>query len=101
MEIGQRKSPPPESLITRGSASIGFVGPDAVALFRAVVIGSALRTYAQTGLRMNRAYTPTAMLKAATGITGKTYRRGEHLKAADDIKVWCDAMRAALPVVEG
>ena len=52
-------------------------------------------------MQVNRAYTPTAMLKAASGITGKTYKRGQHQQAADDIKVWCDAMKAALPVVEG
>jgi len=71
-----------------------------VALFRAAVIASACRLYAQTGIKANRAYTPTAMLKAATQITGQKYRRGQHMKAALDIKIWCDAMKAALPVVE-
>jgi hypothetical protein len=74
-----------------------FVGPDAVALFRATAIASGLRLYAKTGMKPNRAWSPTAMLAAATGITGKKYKRGEHQKAADDIKLWADTMSAALP----
>jgi hypothetical protein len=38
------------------------------------------------------------MLKAATGITGKAYKRGQYVKAADDVKQWTDAMAAALPI---
>lgn len=102
MAIGPQDKTP-ESYLTYhkdGQAS-SFVGPDAVALFRAATIASGLRLYAKTGMRPNRMWTPTAMLAAATGITGKKYRRGEYAKAAEDVSKWVAEMKAALPVVEG
>ena len=77
-----------------------FVGPDAVALFRAATIVSALRLYAKTGMKPNRMWTPTAMLKAASAITGKTYKRGQYEQAADDVSTWVQAMKLALPEEE-
>jgi hypothetical protein len=102
MTIGSQNKQP-ESYVTyhQNGQAASFVGPDAVALFRAAAIRSGLLLYAKTGLKPNRMWTPTAMLQAATAITGQKYRRGQHAKAAEDIKVWCDAMKAALPVVEG
>ena len=55
-------------------------------VFRAVVIEHALRLYAKTGMKANRMYTPTNMLKAAASMTGFTYKRGQYLQAADDLK---------------
>lgn len=78
-----------------------FDGKDAVALYAATVLASALRLYAKTGMRANRAYSPTVMLQAATRLTGQKYRRGQYNKAAEDVQVWCNTMRAGLPVVEG
>jgi hypothetical protein len=80
------------------SGGITFSGPDAVALYRAAAIWSGLRMYARSRMQPNRAYTPTAMLKAAGSITGKTYKRGQYETAAADVKIWMDTMRAALPV---
>jgi len=62
-----------------------FSGEKEVDIYRAVVIKQALQLYAKTGMKVNRAYTPTAMLKAAEGITGITYKRGQYEKAASDI----------------
>lgn len=73
------------------------VGPDAVNLFAAVSLKVALGLYAETGIRANRHLTPTHMLALAKQYTGKTYKRGQYRAAADDVKVWCDTMRAALP----
>jgi hypothetical protein len=84
----------------RDSKITSYVGPDAVQAFRALTIASGLRLYAKTGMKPNRAYTPTAMLKAATGITGKTYKRGAYVEAADDLQSWANEMKAALPIVE-
>ena len=53
--------------------------------YRALVIKQACKLYAKHKMQVNRAYTPTAMLKAASGITGKAYKRGQHQQAADDI----------------
>lgn len=89
-----------DSHIKTGVGGTAFVGPDGVALYRAKTIESGLRLYAKTGLKPNRAWTPSAMLKAATGITGKPYKRGQYVKAADDIKLWADTMATALPVIK-
>lgn len=65
---------------------IAFTIPSQIAGYRALVIAQALTMYAKTGMMVNRAYTPTAMLKAAAGITGKTYKRGQYELAAADIR---------------
>ena len=56
-----------------------------VAAFRAKTIAVALELYAKTGIKVNRAYTPTAMLAAAAEITGQPYKRGQYVQAAADI----------------
>jgi len=79
-----------------------YVGPDGTKAFQAIAIGHALRFYAKTGMKMNRAYTPTAMLKVATSFTGKAYKRNKvgYVEAADDLQNWADEMKASLPIVE-
>lgn len=89
-----------DSHIKTGAGGTVFAGPDAVRLFQAAAIASALRLYAKTGMQANRAYTPTAMLKAASAITGKAYKRGKYEQAAADLTTWCDAMKAALPIIK-
>jgi hypothetical protein len=76
---------------------MSFDGAAGVSIYRATVIASALRTYAKTGLRMNRAYTPSAMMKAAADITGRKFKARDYLGAADALKAWADATNAANP----
>ena len=73
-----------------------FVGPDAVKVYQATVIGSALRLYAKCGLKVNRAYTPSAMMKVATALTGKTFKARDYLGAADALKAWAEAQALAI-----
>jgi hypothetical protein len=87
-----------DSEIIAGKGGITFAGPDAVALYRAMALRSGLGLYAKTGMRPNREWTPTAMLKAAGGICGKTYKRGQYEQAAADLTQWIEAMKSALPV---
>ena len=77
-----------------------YVGEDATRAFQAIAIAHALKFYAKTGMKVNRMYTPTAMLKVATSITGKSYKRGAYAEAGDDLQKWADEMKAALPIVE-
>lgn len=77
-----------------------FVGPDAVAVYAAATLCSAMRLYAKTGIRVNRAYTPTAMLKRAGEICGKTYKRNQMQQASDDVALWVQTMKAALPSIQ-
>ncbi len=75
-----------------------YSSPDAVRMVQALVLRRALRLYADTGIKPNRAYNPMAMLSAASQITGKTYQRGEYLRAAQDLQQWSDAMAGGLYV---
>ena len=88
-----------ESFIAAGAGHTTFVGPDATQLFAATVLRSAIDLYIKTGLRANRAYTPSAMLAAASRITGKAYKRNGLPQASADLTVWIEAMKSALPVV--
>lgn len=77
-----------------------YVGPDAVNLMRAIMLKQGLNLYARTKMRMTSGVSPTDMLRAATGYTGKSYKRGDYAKAANDVRKWIDTMRAALPVTK-
>lgn len=81
----------------RSSGGTSYVGPDAVNLFRAKLLAESLRMYARCGLIPTRGVTPTRMLAMATEYTGKTYKRGQYVQAADDIQKWADTMAVAIP----
>ncbi len=70
------------------SGAVVFSGRDAVEVFRARTIASALRLYAKTGMKANRAYTPSNMLAAATQITGQKFKRGQYDQAAQALTDW-------------
>lgn len=99
----QASTKPDSSFIEHGQAT-AFVGPDAVACFRAFAIASALRLYAKSGISVNRSWTPAAMLKAASEITGKTYKRmpnrGHYALAAFGVQSWAEEMRDSIPHIE-
>lgn len=65
-----------------------FVGRGAVEVYRAAAIASGLRLYAKTGMRPNRAYTPSAMMRAARGITGRTFKARDYEGAASALSAW-------------
>ena len=80
--------------LTRTNGGQSFQGSD-VNIFRGAVIASALRLYAKTGMQANRAYTPSAMLRAAAEITGRKFKRGQYAEAADAITAIVEAAKAA------
>ncbi len=59
-----------------------FTGSD-IDRFRAIVLRSALKLYRDTGIRANRAYTPTAMLATTGQLTGRTFKRGQYSEAIE------------------
>lgn len=79
------------------SGATSIVGKDAINLYRAATLKAALSLYAKSGIRMTRTATPMAMLAMAKEYTGKTYKRGEHAKAAEDMDVWIGHMNSAIP----
>lgn len=88
-----------ESLIETSKGGTMFVGPDAISFVRAVMLASHLRLYHKCGIIPTRGVGIMAMLKMATAITKKPYKRTQILAAADDVQKWADEMKAALPVV--
>ncbi len=68
-----------------------FVGKAGVSTYQAIVLKSALKLYAKTGMKPNRAYTPTRMLALAGEITGQKFKRGQYLEAVNALQVWIDA----------
>lgn len=71
-----------------------FDTPQEIQAYRAIVIKNALLFYARTGMKVNRAYTPTAMLRAAKDITGKTFKRGKYTEAAAALDEWLQSQKA-------
>ncbi len=71
-----------------------FTGEKEVNTFVLVVIKNAIKLYVNTGMKANRDYTPTNMLKKAGEFTGKVYRRGQLQLALDDLtKMYDDILK--------
>lgn len=79
----------------KGDAT-SFVGSDAVEVFRAAVLVSALGLLAK-GIRPTRGLTLKKALTLATHYTGRSYKRTEVEQARRDINVWVQTMKSALP----
>ena len=69
---------------------VAFTGKAGVATYQAVVLKTALRFYAKTGMKVNRAYTPTRMLSLAGEITGQKFKRGQYEPAAVALEEWLE-----------
>lgn len=59
-----------------------------VELTRALVLASALRMYAKTGMKANTAYTPKNMRLTTEKITGKKFKARDYLAMADALDQW-------------
>ncbi len=64
-------------------------------IFRAIVIKNALLAYSRSGMKVNRAYTPTAMIDAARQITGKKLAARDYIGASLAIGQWLESKRKA------
>lgn len=66
--------------------------PGQIDLFRAKVLVSAMKLYLNTGMQVNRSYTPTNMRLVASEYTGKAYPRSKQglQQAHDDLKALLD-----------
>jgi len=71
-----------------------FEGPEEVDVFRAITLKHGLKLYASVGIKPNRDWTPTAMLRTAGKITGHTYKRGQYAKAIEDLETWINLSRS-------
>lgn len=86
-----------DSYISTGKGGTMFVGPDAMRLFQAVTLRSALGLL-KAGIKPSRGWTMTKALQMATSYTSKPYKRTECDRAVADMTLWIEAMRCAMPV---
>ena len=54
--------------------------------FVLIALKSALKLYINTGIKANRSYTPTNMLRKAEAFTGKTYKITQKAEALQDLQ---------------
>lgn len=62
--------------VTNTNGAVCFTGED-VPSFQIITIRRAIMLYRDTGIKANRAYTPTAMKRTAENLTGLTFNRGD------------------------
>lgn len=82
------------------SGGTTLAGPDAVNLYRAMVLRSSIRLYEKTGMIPTRGLTITKMFMMAKQYTGKMYKRGQYALVLSDLQTWIDTMKAAMPVID-
>jgi hypothetical protein len=75
-----------------------YIGKDATHLFRARMVRQALIGWQKFKMKPTRGVNLTRMLEAASGYTGRKYKRTEVEQAIQDVDVWIKTMLAALPV---
>ncbi len=94
----------PESLVRISDHSTAFVGPDAVALFRASAVASALRLFAASGMKTTRGAGPKFLLRQAAPYLppGRKFaaNRDGCAAAAEAVDLWKENLRSALPLVD-
>lgn len=67
-----------------------ITGAENISKVRALIIASALNLYAKTGIKANRLYTPTNMMKAAREITGKQFKNRDYVGAAAALREYAN-----------
>lgn len=80
---------------TNGNARC-FSGKDAVEVFRAATLASALGLLSK-GICPTRGFTAKKAFAMVKEYTGQTYKRGEFDRARSDLKVWIETMKSAIP----
>jgi hypothetical protein len=58
--------------------------------YQAMVIAQALEFYADTGMKVNKDYTPTKMLHMAGKITGVYFEARDYRGAAKRLRQWAE-----------
>jgi hypothetical protein len=65
-----------------------FTGKAGVSTFQALVLKQGLKLFAATGMKPNRQWTPSAMMKLAASITGKKFKARDYLGAVAELEKW-------------
>lgn len=59
--------------------------------FVAITLKTGLKLYRDTGIKPNRDWTPTNMMRKASQITGKTFKARDYSSAIKALQEWLDA----------
>jgi len=78
-------------MITHNEGGTTYTGAH-ITMFQAMVLRTGLKMYARTKTQPNALFTPANMLDAASRITGRKYRRGQYMEAANDLSVFIAIM---------
>lgn len=55
-------------------------------VYQAITIKAGLRLYMKTGMKPNRMWTPSAMMRTASNITGKKFKARDYQGAIDALE---------------
>lgn len=55
-------------------------------VYQMMAVASALRLYAKTKMRVNKTYTPKAMMKTAEWLTGESFALRDYVGAAEALE---------------
>ena len=91
-------TPDRSEIIHHPGGGTTITGADGMRYFQAVTLRSSLKLFIKTGIIPTRGVTGAVMLRIATEITHKAYKRGQYQQALDDLGTWIDTMKAALPI---
>lgn len=89
-----------DSYIRHSTGGTLYSGPDAVRLQQAITLRSAITLYRACGVIPTRGMGIVNMLKLATSITGKPYKRTQSAQAEADLHIWIETMKSALPIFQ-
>ena len=90
-----------DSYVKCNSSGVTFAGPDAVHLYRAIMLMNSIALHKKSGLIPTRGMGIMRMFEQAQEFTGQTYKRGEHERVIRDLHTWIQLMRSSLPIEEG
>jgi hypothetical protein len=90
----------PNCITHHASGGMSVVGPDAMLLYKAVVLKNSMQLYVRTGIRPTRGVGPKHMTALASQITGRKYKPLEMGSAIAGLERWIATMKAAIPVVD-
>lgn len=79
--------------LERTSNGTCFTGSDQN-IFAALALAMHCGLYAKIKMTPNRHVSATDLLRRAESYTGKTYKRGAHLQASNDLTAWANARKA-------
>ena len=91
-----------DSYISHSAGGTTYSGPDAIRLQQAITLRSAIKMYVMSSGQIipTRGMGITKMLKLAGGVTGKTYKRTQTAEAQQDLHIWIETMKSALPIFQ-